>query len=212
MISGRFALTDELGRPVEGGSGRDRRLDRVRRDRRHVGARLAGDVFGQFEVNRARPLLLRDAERLPHHRRNGCGAYDLIRHLGERRHGRNNVDDLKARLFAAQNALLPGDHHHGHRAEQRVGRAGCQVERAWAERSDADPWLAGEPPMRRRHESRRLFVAGQDQLDPGAAQRFDHVEVFLARNPEDLLHALVLERGDDEFSAVHRTRSFDPNR
>jgi hypothetical protein len=162
-------------------------------------------------MNRARPLLLRDPERLPHDCRNGRRAYDLIRHLGQRRHGRNNVDHLKARLLAAQNARLPRDHHHRHGAEQRVSRTGCQVERAGAEGGDADSWLAGQPPMSRRHESRRLLMAGQHQLDFGAAQRFDHVEVFLARHPEDLLHALALERGDNEFGAVHQTRSSTRN-
>ena len=63
--------------------------------------------------------------------------------------------------------------------------------------------------MSRRHERRGLLVAGQDQPDPGAAQRLDHVEVFLARDAEDLTHALVLERGDQEFCAIHRTRSLD---
>ena len=180
----------------------------MRRDRRHVGPRLVGDVFRQFKMNRARSLELRDAERLPHHGRNGGGAHDLMGHLGQGRHGRNDVDHLKARLFAAQNALLPGDHHHRHGAEQRVGRAGREVQRAGAKRGEADPRLAGEAPMGRRHESRRLLVPGQDQLDAGASQRFDHVEIFLARNAEDLLDALVLERGDDEFGAIHRTRSF----
>ena len=69
MTSGRSAARINCGRAVERGGRRDRQLDRVRRDRRHVRRRLGGDVLRQFEMNRARPLLLRDAERFAHQRR-----------------------------------------------------------------------------------------------------------------------------------------------
>ena len=203
-----LGLEDQLGRPVERRARGDRRVDRMRRDRSHVRPRLVGDVLRQFEMHRARPLLLRDPERLAHQRGNGRRADDLAGHLGQRRHGRDDVHDLEARLPAAQDSLLAGDHHHRHRAEQRIGRAGREVERAGAERREADAGLAGQAPMGRRHERRRLLVPGQHQLDRRAAQRFDDVEILLARNPEDLLDALVLERGDDEFGAGHRTRSW----
>ena len=62
--------------------------------------------------------------------------------------------------------------------------------------------------MRRRHERRGLLVTRQHELDRGAAQRLDHVEILFAGNTEDAPHALILERGDQEFCAVHRTRSF----
>ncbi|MCY1458820.1 hypothetical protein D9M71_762350 [compost metagenome] len=48
------------------------------------------------------------------------------------------------------------------------------------------------------HEGGRLFVAGEDQLDSGVAKRFQEVEVFLARNAEDAVHALVFECGDQQ--------------
>ena len=202
-----FGLEDQLGRPVERRALGDRRIDRMGRNRGHVRPRLMGDVLRQLEMNGARPLLLRHAERLPHHRRNGRRTDDLMGHLGQRRHGRDDVHDLKARLLAAQDSLLAGDHHHGHRAEQRIGRAGRQVESAGAERGEADPGPAGQPPMGRRHERRRLLMAGQHQFDRGAPQRLDDVEVLFPGNPEDLPHALVLERGDKQFGAVHRMRS-----
>ncbi len=160
-----LGLEDQLGRPVQRPALSDRRIDRVGRDGRHVRPRLTGDVLRQFEMNRARPLLLRHAERLPHHRRNGRGAHDLMGHLGQGRHGRDDIDDLKARLFAAQDALLAGDHHHRHGAEQRISRAGREVEGAGAEGREADPGPAGQPPLRGRHESRRLLMTGQHQLD-----------------------------------------------
>jgi len=50
--------------------------------------------------------------------------------------------------------------------------------------------------VRRGHERRRLLMAGEDELDLRLAQRFHHVEVFLAGNAEDALDPLVLERRD----------------
>ena len=203
-----LGVEDELRGPVERRARSDRQLDRMRRDRSHVRPRLVGDVLRKFEMNRARPLLLRDPERFAHQRGNGRRTDDLAGHLGQRRHGRDNVDDLKARLLAAQDSLLAGDHHHRHGAEERISGAGGQIERSGAQSCEADPGPAGQAPMCRRHERGRLLVAGQHQLDAGLAQSFDDVEILLARNPEDLLNALVLERGNDDFGAIHRTPSW----
>ena len=52
--------------------------------RRHQGkARWCRDILGQFEMDRTRPLLLGDAERLPHDGGNGGSVYDLVSHLGQ---------------------------------------------------------------------------------------------------------------------------------
>jgi hypothetical protein len=56
-----------------------------------------------------------------------------------------------------------------------------------------------------------LLVAGQHELDLRAAQSFDHVEILFAGNPKDSPDALVLERGNQEFGAVHQMRSFKTN-
>jgi hypothetical protein len=48
--------------------------------------------------------------------------------------------------------------------------------------------------MGRRHEGRCLLVARQDELDTGSPQRLNDIEVFLARDAEDMLDALVLKR------------------
>ena len=117
------------------------------------------------------------------------------------RKARDHVHDLEARLPAAHDALLAGDHDHRHRAEMGVGRAGGEVERARAERGDADAGLAGEPAVGRGHEGGRLLVAGDDQLDRGVAQALDDVEVLLAGHAEDALDALVLERADQQVGA-----------
>ena len=83
----------------------------------------------------------------------------------------------------------------------RVGRGGGEVQRARAERRDADAGLAGQPPVGRGHEAGRLLVARDHQLDARGAQRLDDVEVLLAGNAEDALDAFVLERGDEEIGA-----------
>ena len=63
------------------------------------------------------------------------------------------------------------------------------------------PGLAGEPAVGRRHEGGRLLVPGQDQLDLRALQQLDDVEVLLARNAEDAVDALVLQRRDEKIGA-----------
>jgi hypothetical protein len=57
--------------------------------------------------------------------------------------------------------------------------------------------------MRRRHEGCRLLVPGHDEVDSGATQRFDDVEVFFSRNAEDPLDTLVLQGGDEQVGAFH---------
>ena len=49
-------------------------------------------------------------------------------------HGRDDVDDLEARLTAAPDRLLSGDHDHRHRAQMRVGRSRRQIERTGTQR------------------------------------------------------------------------------
>src|SRR5580704_5528057 len=61
--------------------------------------------------------------------------------------------------------------------------------------------------MRCRHEGSRLLVPGHDQLDSGAAQRFDDVEVLFARNAEDLLDTLILQGGNEQVRAFHGPHS-----
>ena len=178
---------------------RDRNFDRVLRHDRDVLGFFAGDVLGQFQQHRARPLFHGDAEGVAHEGRNAAGADDLARQLGQRLEGADHVDDLEPGLPAAHDPLLPGDHDHRHGAEQRIGRAGRQVQRAGTERGDADARLAGQPPVGRGHERRALLVAGQDQLDRRIAQAFDDVEVLLAGNPENAVDALVLECGDQQI-------------
>jgi hypothetical protein len=158
-------------------------------------------------MDRTRSLLPRDPESLPHNRGDRRRADDLMRHLGQRRHCRDDVDDLKACLLAAEDTLLAGDHDHRHRAEQRVGSAGRQVHRAGPQRRQANAGLAGQPPMRGCHEGCRLFMAGHHQLNRRTAQRFDDVEIFFSGHRKDLLYTLVLKCRYEQTGSIHRVRS-----
>ena len=76
------------------------------------------------------------------------------------------------------------------------------------ERADADAGLAGQPPVGRREEGRGLLVARHDQLDLRVSERLDDVEVLLARHPEDLGDALVLQRRYQQVRALGHGLSF----
>src|ERR1700730_9153303 len=107
----------------------------------------------------------------------------------------------------AQDPFLAGDHNHRHGAEQRKGSASGQVQRAWTQGREADARLAGQPPVGRRHEGCGLLVPGHDQLDSGAAPRFDNVEGFFPWNAKDLLDTLILKGGDEQVGAFHGLQS-----
>jgi hypothetical protein len=179
----------------------------MQRHERNVGRDFVSDVLRKLQMYGAQPLLLREPKRFAYDRGDGRRADDLPRHLGQRRHGRDDVDDLEERLLVAQDPFLAGDHNHRHSAEQGKGRTGGQVQRAWTQGREADARLAGQPPMGRRHERCGLLVPSHDQLDLGAAQRFDYVEVFFARNAEDLLDTLILKGGDEQVGAFHGLQS-----
>ena len=192
---------------IDGRGRRDRKLDDVRGN--DVGRSVVGgDILGQFEMHRTRPLLLRDPEGVANQGRNALRGNNLRRHLGQRPHGGDDVDDLEARLAAAPDRLLSGDHHHRHRAEMRVGRRRRQIERAGAERRQADAGAPGEAAIGGRHEAGGLFVPRQHQLDLRAPQRVENVEILLAGNGKDVFDALVLERGDQKIAGFgHATEA-----
>ena len=174
-----------------------------------VGRGFVGcDILGQFEMHGTRPLLLRDPEGVANQGRNALRGDDLRRHLGERPHGRDDVDDLEARLAAAPDRLLSCDHDHRHRAQMRVGRSRRQIERTGTQRRQADARAPGETPVGGRHEAGRLFVPRQHQLDLRAPQRLQHVEILLAGNGEDVFDALVLKGGHQQIGGFcHATET-----
>ncbi len=123
----------------------------------------------------------------------------MRRHLGQRPHRGDDIDDLEFCLPATVNGLLARDHHHRHRAQKRIGGAGGEVERAGPERGQAHPGAAGQPAIGRRHEAGGLFVAGDHELDLRAAQRIQHIEVFFAGNSEDVFDTFALERPNQQI-------------
>lgn len=186
---------------LDGRCRRDRKLDDVRGN--DVGRGFVGrDILGQFEMHGARPLLLRDPEGVANQGRNTLRGDDLRRHLGERPHGRDDVDDLEAGLAAAADRLLSGDHDHRHRAEMRVGRSRRQIERTGTERRQADARAPGETPVGGCHEAGSLFVPRQHQLDLRAPQRVQHIEILLAGNGEDVPDALILKGGHQQIGGL----------
>ena len=185
-------------------------LERMHRNRQNVRNLVSRDVLGKLQMHRPRPLFRRDPEGIANDGRDAAGADDLPRHLGQRPHRGDDVDDLEPRLPGAHDRLLPGDHDHRHGAEMGIGRGGRKIERAGPERRDADAGPPGQPPMRRRHEAGRLLVPRDDQLDARCPQRFHDVEVFLAGHAKNPVHAFVFEGGDEEVGAFgHALRPSD---
>ena len=195
---------DHVGGAVERGGVRHRPLDRMDRQDRGVGV-LRRDVFRQFQMDRPRPFLHRHPEAVADDGGDRRGADDLARHLGQRLHGGDHVDDLETRLTRGHDRLLAGDHDHRHGAEVRIGRAGREVQRARPQRRDADAGPPGQPAICRGHEGCRLFVAGQYQFDARRAQRFHHIQVLLAGNAEDPVNPFVLQCRHQQVGAFsHR--------
>ena len=87
-------------------------------------------------------------------------------------------------------------------ARDERGGGGGKIERARPQRRNANARPPGQPSMRGRHEAGRLLVPRQDQLDPRGAQRLHDVEIFLAGDAENPIHALVLQGGDEEVRAL----------
>ena len=123
--------------------------------------------------------------------------------LGQRLHRRDHVDDLEARLPAAHDPLLAGDHDHRHRAEMRIGRAGGEVQRAGAERRDAHAGLARQPPvvaaMKAAACSWRVRTSSIFEVRSDSTT----IEIFFARHAEDAVDALILERCDKQVRSLH---------
>ena len=90
--------------------------------------------------------------------------------------------------------FLPGDHHHRHAAELGVGGSGEEIRGAGPQGREAHAGLPGKAAIGRRHETRRLFVAGQDQLDLlRPRQAVEKVQVLFAGNAEDVFDPFVLK-------------------
>ena len=170
-------------------------------DRADIFGHLCGNIFGQLEMDRARSLLHSDSEGVAHHGRNAGRADDLARHFGQRTHRGNYVDDLETRLLSGSDRLLAGDHDHWHGTEVGISGAGREIEGARAECGYTYAGTAGKAPMRCSHKRCRLLMTCQHQFDFRTPQRLDNIKVFLTRNAENAVDALVFERRDKKVRA-----------
>ena len=150
-------------------------------------------VLGQLDVRGAGLLALGELERLAH----DLGDDRRVRHarvpLGDRAHHARQVDVLVRLLVHALEVALAGERHQRRAVEEGVRHRGHEVQRARAERAEADAGAAGEPAPDVGHVGAALLVAHRDELDRGARQRLVQVERLLARDPEHVLDALGLE-------------------
>jgi LysR family transcriptional regulator, cyn operon transcriptional activator len=188
---------------------RDRPPRLAGRQGRGVGV-LPRDVLGQLEVRGAGALLLGPPERVADGAGHVVGRDQRPGVLGERAHHADDIDDLEMPLLAGLDRLLPGDHHHRHRAELGVGGGGDEVGGAGAERRQADARVAGQPPPGRRHEPRGLLVSRHNQPHAGVPQRLEQVEVLLARQPEHVANPLGLQRPGEQVGCFHDARNMGP--
>ena len=92
----------------------------------------AANVLRKLQKNRAWTLLLSHAKRFATSVGIVVGDDDLSRHLRQRPHSGNNVNDLEARCPRRNTPFLAGDDQHRHGAQQGVSRARREVERARA--------------------------------------------------------------------------------
>ena len=88
---------------------------------------------------------------------------------------------------------LAGERDDRRAVEEGVADRGHEVHRARAERAEADARAAGQPAVHVGHVGAALLVADRDERDARVGQRLVEVERLLARDPEDVPHALGLE-------------------
>ena len=158
------------------------------------------DVLRQLDMDGAGFFLFRDAIGFA-----DAGGDIVARDAGrgvfrDRLHHLDHVEDLEPALLGFLHRLLAGDHHHRHAAKLRIGRGGGEVGGARAKRRDADAGLAGQSAINGGHHARTLFVARQHKLDfLGVREAFEEIEIFLARDAEDVFAPLFLETFDEQI-------------
>ena len=90
--------------------------------------------------------------------------------LGDRAHHAQQVDVLVRLLVHALEVALAGEGHERRAVEVGVGHRGDEVQRAGAERAEADARAPGQAPVHVRHVGAALLVAHRDELDRGVAR------------------------------------------
>ena len=187
-----LGAADQLGRPQQlarGRLGADRAPARQR-----LGVDLRGHhVLGQLDVGRAGLLALGHLEGLAHH----LGDDRRVRQPGvplrDRPHHAQEVDVLVRLLVHPLEVALAGERDERRAVEVGVRHRGHEVQRAGAERAEADARVPGQAAVDVGHVGAALLVAHRHELDRRARERLVQVERLLARDAEDVLHALGLE-------------------
>ena len=178
---------------------RPARLDR----RERLAARLVlHQVLGQLDHHGAGLLGLGQLERLAHDLGDVVRMVERLRPLGDRPVHGDRIHVLVALLVEALGIGLAEDADQRRAVHVGVGDASDQVGRARPERAEADAGLAGQPAIGVGHERRGLLVAAQHELDLAIHQGNHHVGILLARNAEDVGHALGLETPHEEVRGL----------
>ncbi len=159
-------------------------------------------VLGQLDVRGARLLALGHLERLADDLRDDRGVRHARVPLRDRPHHAREVDVLVRLLVHPLEVALAGERHERRAVEVGVRHGGDEVERARAERAEADAGAAGEPAPHVRHVGPALLVAHGHELDRGARQRVVQVERLLARDAEHVLDALGLEALHEDVAGL----------
>jgi hypothetical protein len=202
-----LSFEDEISRAIERGGISNWHVDWVRLHERNFGRLFCRNVLRQFEMHWPQSFLLRKTKGFTHGRGNCRWADNLPRHLRQRRHGRDDIYDLEAPLFAAKNPLLACDHDHRHRSQQGIGGARGQVQRPRTKRCKADARPASQPSLRGRHERGGLLMARHNELDAGPAERLDDIEILFTGYAEDPLDAFILQSSDKQVRTLHAPAS-----
>ncbi len=105
-------------------------------------------------------------------------------------------------LVHPRERALTGERDEGRAVEVGVGDRGDEVQRARAERPEADAGAAGDPPDHVGHVRAALLVADRDERDRGTVERVVEVERLLAGDPEDVAHAFGFEALDEDVGGA----------
>ena len=159
-------------------------------------------VLGQLDVRGARLLRLGDLERLADDLGDDVRVREARVPLRDRPHHPQQVDVLVRLLVHALEVALAGERDQRRAVEVGVGHRGDQVQRAGAERPQADAGAAGQAPVDVGHVGAALLVADGHELDRGVVERLVEVERLLARDAEHVRDALGLEALDEDVRSL----------
>jgi len=167
------------------------------------------DVFGQFDVRRARLLRLGQLERLPYDFRNRVRAFNPGIPLCDGVKQLQDVHELMGFSVHPRQVRLGRDCHERSAVEEGIGYARDEIRRSGPQRREANPRVGGEPSVDVRHERSGPFVAGEDEADRAFPKGVHQLQVLLAGNPKSETDPFVFEAGDEESRGLHASGMAD---